>query len=94
VSSHFSGPADFLNETNSLPVKWSRRDVKEGDYPDCETSWWGDPSIEDAVVQIKKARDIKPSSRKLKAQAKLTGNQYTVEALAAKYKPILMSYLK
>jgi hypothetical protein len=94
VSSHFSGPADFLNTANSLPVKWHRKEVKKGDYPDCDASWWGDPLIEDAVLQLQKARAIKPGSRKLKTQAKQTGEQFTVEALASKYKPILMSYLK
>jgi len=94
VSSHFSGPADFLNTANSLPVKWKRKEVKKGDYPDCDASWWGDPLIEDAVLQLQKARAIKPGSRKLKTQAKQTGEQFTVEALASKYKPILMSYLK
>jgi len=94
VSSHFSGPADYLSKTNSLAVEWHKKAVKKGDYPDCDASWWGDPSVPDAIVQLRKARAIKPGSRKLKTQAKQTGEQFTVEALASKYKPILMSYLK
>ena len=94
VSSHFSGPADFLNSANSLPVEWRKKIVKPGDYPDCDASWWADPLPDNAVLQLQKARAMKPSSRKLKIQARKTGDQFTVEALASKYKPILMSYLK
>jgi len=94
VSSHFSGPADFLHEGNSLAVQWQKKTVQKGDYPDCDKSWWGDPLIEDAVLQLQKARSIKKSNRKLKSSAKQTGDLFTVEALASKYRPILMSYLK
>ena len=92
ISTDFSGPADFLNKTNSLILGWDKKTVNRGDYPDCDPSWWSEPSIDDAVLQLQKARKIKKGSKKLKA--KETGAQFTVEALASKYKPILMSYLR
>ena len=91
ISTDFSGPADYLSSQNALIVGWEKKIVHKGDYPDCETSWWSEPSILEASKHIKKAKGLKAAQRK---RAKETGNQFSVQALASKYKPILKSYLR
>jgi glycosyltransferase involved in cell wall biosynthesis len=88
VSTNFSGPQDFLNEENAKIVKWQKKVVLQGEYPDCDESWWAEPSISDAVIKLKEARN------ELKLTRENRGNQYSVENLATKYRPILQSYLR
>ena len=91
ISTDFSGPADFLNSKNALIVGWDKKIVNKGDYPDCDTSWWAEPSVSEAAAQLQKAKTLKRTHSK---NAKATGALFSVEALASKYKPILKSYLR
>jgi len=91
ISTDFSGPADFLNAKNALIVSWEKKIVNPGDYPDCDTSWWAEPSASEAAIQLQKAKTLTSTHSK---NAKATGGLFSVEALASKYKPILKSYLR
>ena len=88
VSTDFSGPADFLNKENAHIVKWKKKVVNAGDYPDCDESWWSEPSIKDATVKLLEARQQKRSKKKG------LGTEYSVKALASRYQQILKSYLR
>jgi glycosyltransferase involved in cell wall biosynthesis len=92
VTTDFSGPADFVNEDNALLVDWTRRDVQPGDYPNAEASWWAEPSIGHAVNKLEQA--WAEPQRQRRKHAKETGNKFLVAALAQRYAPILMHYLK
>jgi glycosyltransferase involved in cell wall biosynthesis len=91
VSTDFSGPADFLNDENAQIVKWRKKIVNPGDYPDCEASWWSEPSIKDAVLKLNAARHLKRPRSQTK---KNRGEQFAVEKLATKYQAILQTYLR
>lgn len=92
ISTNFSGPADFLNEENALLVGWQRKEVLRGDYPDCDPSWWSEPSVLEAAQRLVEAKKTKSTARK--ENAKKSGEQFSPQALASKYKPILLSYLR
>jgi len=88
VSTDFSGPADFLDESNAYLVKWQKKAVLAGDYPDCDPSWWAEPSVSNAAKQLLEIRSKRRSPRKNR------GEQFSVEALASRYKHILQNYLR
>ncbi len=97
VSTNFSGPADFLNEQNCELVAWESKDVLKGDYPHNTHSRWAEPSIEDAAHKLERlyARHHQalhgvPTKN---TTGMATGAQFTLAALAEKYRPILFSYL-
>lgn len=92
ITTDFSGPADFVNETNSLLVDWKRRDMGPDDYPNADPSWWAEPSIEDAARKLEEACSGKRN--RFSKAAKATGEQFTVEALAERYEPVLKHYLR
>ncbi len=92
ISTAYSGPEDYLDPSYASLVDWSKVAVKLGDYPYTTGSTWAEPSINSAVSQLEAAyldRDPKRRKRAIK-----TGREFTVEKLAKKYKPILMTYLK
>jgi glycosyltransferase involved in cell wall biosynthesis len=93
VSTNFSGPKDFLNERNALLVPWTRQDIAPNEYPNqTMASWWAEPSVQDAASHLQIA------SERIKAGKNLhgirDGSNFSHEALADKYKPILSTYLK
>ncbi len=91
ITTDFSGPADFVNETNSLLVDWTRRDMGPDDYPNADPSWWAEPSVEDAARKLEEA--YRGKRDRFTVAAKETGGRFTVEALANRYEPVLKHYL-
>lgn len=92
ISTAYSGPEDYLDPAYARVVDWHEVAVKVGDYPYTAGSTWAEPSIKSAVSQLEAAyldRDPKRKKRAMKA-----GREFTVERLAKKYRPILMTYLK
>ena len=92
ISTAYSGPEDYLDPSYARLVEWDEVVVKAGDYPYTTGSTWSEPSIKSAVSQLEAAyldRDLKRKKRAIKA-----GREFTVEKLAKKYRPILMTYLK
>jgi glycosyltransferase involved in cell wall biosynthesis len=92
VSSNFSGPADYLNEKNAALVSWTPKTVLKGDYPFSSHSMWAEPSIAEAKIQLERLY-AKPRKERNLAGIE-TGKQFTLQALAEKYRPILKSYLR
>ena len=92
VSTDFSGPNDFLTPDNALIVEWERSEVTRLDYPNLSrSSWWGQPIEKSALKQLKAAYKRSRSGRN--QQGILDAQKFTSEALAAKYLPILKTYL-
>ena len=92
ISTAYSGPEDYLGPAYARLVDWDEVAVKAGDYPYTAGSTWAEPSIISALSQLEAAyidRDPKRKKRAMKA-----GREFTVEKLAKKYKPVLMTYLK
>ena len=96
ISSNYSGPADFLNDQNTQLVSWEPKEVLKGEYPHNNHSMWAEPSAEEAADQLEKlyAAHIKSKKPKRNIAGITTGQQFTLQALAEKYRPILMSYLR
>lgn len=92
VSSHYSGPADFLSSENSHAVPWVPQTVLKGDYPHSHHSMWGDPDIAVAAAHLEHIYQTQRGKRNHAGMR--TGAQFTLTALAEKYRPILQSYLR
>ena len=92
VSSHYSGPEDFLNAGNSHAVPWVPKTVLKGDYPHSHHSMWADPIASEAAQQLERIYQYE-RIRRNEAGVR-TGAQFTLAALAEKYRPILQSYLR
>jgi len=93
VSTDFSGPKDFLNDGNALLVKWERTVADTKDYPHLsEPSWWAMPDEKNALALLHTAYER--SQRGPNEQGKIDGAQFSHQALANKYKPILNTYLR
>lgn len=97
ISSNFSGPADYLTDQNTHLVSWQTQPVLKGDYPHNEHSNWAEPSVSEAVEQLEllyqKHHNLNGKLKRNLAGIK-TGEQFTLAALAEKYRPILLSYLR
>jgi len=92
VSTDFSGPQDFLTPDNALLVDWERATVGIGDYPHLsEPSWWAQPNEASALVQLQHA--FSRAKKGLNTVGQHDGAQFSHEALASKYAPILKTYL-
>ena len=98
ISSNYSGPADYLTDQNAHLVSWEAKTVHKGEYPHNTHSTWAEPSVTETVAQLEKlyAQHQQNLGKKPKRnQAGIeTGKQFTLQALAEKYRPILMSYLR
>jgi glycosyltransferase involved in cell wall biosynthesis len=98
ISSDYSGPADYLTSQNAHLVSWEPKTVHKGDYPHNTHSTWAEPSVTETVAQLEKLyaqhqKNWGKKSKRNKAGIE-TGKQFTLQALAEKYRPILMSYLR
>ncbi len=92
VSTHYSGPADFLNHRNSHAVPWVPKTVLQGDYPPSHHSMWAEPVITQASEHL---QSIYQTLRTKRNHAEIeAGAEFTLQALAQKYQPILQSYLR
>jgi len=93
VSNDFSGPQDYLTSENALLVNWQRMEVGLDDYPNLsEPSWWADPNEKSALQQLELA--YQRAKKGPNTQGQIDGAQFMHEALAAKYRPILKTYLQ
>lgn len=92
ISINYSGPKDYLDPSCARLVTWYKKSVLEGDYPYTKGSSWAEPSVTSAVVQLNAVFNEKDTTRK--ALIKAAGNQFSVESLAKRYKPVLMTYLR
>ena len=92
ISSHYSGPADYLNSENSHSVEWDHAEVKPGQYPYLTiSSQWSEPQKHSALSRLKEVYALSKHGRN---QAGIsTGESFTHEQLALRYRPILESYL-
>jgi glycosyltransferase involved in cell wall biosynthesis len=98
ISSNYSGPADYLTDQNAHLVSWEAKTVHKGDYPHNTHSTWADPSVAETVAQLEKLyaqhqQNLGKQPQRNQAGIE-TGKQFTLQALAEKYRPILMSYLR
>jgi hypothetical protein len=92
VSTNFSGPQDFVTETNTLLVNWSRAEVDAHDYPNLTVnSRWAEPDETHALHQLYQARKKCIYGRNAAGMA--LSQQFSYSGLAAKYRPILQAYL-
>lgn len=92
VSTSYSGPADYVNPSNTKIIEWLPQTVLKGDYPFNHFSMWANPLIDQAASALEalyQDRHTKPNQAAIDA-----GNQYSVEYLANKYRAIVQSYLK
>ena len=90
VCTDFSGPQDFVNETNALLVNWKRQTVEPGDYPHAETSWWAQPSVKHAAQRLHEA-SLRRARGSTNAAGQATGAAFLPQALAERYRPILQA---
>lgn len=92
VSTDFSGPKDFLTPQNALLVNWTPSTVTPQDYPNItQNSWWAEPQDQSALEQLHCAHQRASQGRNHQGQT--DAKQFFHEALAARYKPILKSYM-
>jgi glycosyltransferase involved in cell wall biosynthesis len=92
VSTDFSGPQDFLNADNTFLVSWSRKVATPKDYPNLDAdSWWSEPNEQHALTQLQLAYEASKVSRN--EQGMRDAENFSHEALANKYLPILKTYL-
>ena len=92
VSTNFSGPQDFLTADNAHLVEWERVSVAPLDYPHLsEPSWWANPDETSALKQLQNAG--KAAVKGLNILGQRDGAEFTHQALANKYRPILRTYL-
>ena len=98
ISCNYSGPADFLTEKNTELVSWEPKTVLKGEYPHNNHSIWADPSVGETIEKLEKlyAQHQKLAGKRPKRNTAgiKTGQAFTLAALAEKYRPILMSYLR
>ncbi len=92
ISTSFSGPADYLDDTVAYLVDWQKQDVDPGDYPFTDGSYWANPSIPSAIQALGKAK--RQNRKKRSQEAKDRGLQYSVDSMAERYELILRTYLK
>ena len=91
VSTNYSGPADYLNDSNSKIIEWLPQTVLKGDYPFNHFSMWADPIIDQAASALEALYQRKEEKC---AGAIASGAQYSIEHLAQKYQGVIRSYLK
>ena len=92
VASNYSGPADYLNSSNTKVVEWLPQTVLKGDYPFNHFSMWANPIIEEAAKALDEL--YQHERGKVCEPAIAAGNAYSVESLATKYRGIVQSYLR
>ena len=92
VASNYSGPADYLNSSNTKVVEWLPQTVLKGDYPFNHFSMWANPIIEEAAKALDEL--YQHERGKVCESAIAAGNAYSVESLATKYRGIVQSYLR
>jgi len=91
IATNYSGPADYITPQNTQIVEWLPQTVRKGDYPFNHFSMWADPIISQATSAL---QTLYQSERgKANADSIASGNAYTVENLAAKYRGVIASYL-
>jgi len=91
ISTNYSGPADYITTQNTQIIEWLPQTVRKGDYPFNNFSMWADPIIEEAAKALQnlyRAPRGKPNAASI-----ASGNIYTVQNLAAKYRGVIASYL-
>jgi glycosyltransferase involved in cell wall biosynthesis len=93
ITTNYSGPADYLNDMNAKLVSWQPRGVMPGDYPLATYSTWAEPSISEATHALESIYQNEFALGEKNTAGIRTGAQFTLAALANKYKPVLMSYL-
>ena len=91
VSTNYSGPADYLNDSNSKIIEWLPQTVLKGDYPFNHFSMWADPIIDQAASALEALYQRKEEKS---AGAIASGAQYSIGHLAQKYQGVIRSYLK
>jgi glycosyltransferase involved in cell wall biosynthesis len=69
VATNWSGNTSYLDETRGYPVSFTLRDVAVGEYVFQHGSQWAEPSIEDAVVKLRLARDHIGHDREMRQRA-------------------------
>ena len=91
ISTNYSGPADYITAQNTQIIEWLPQTVRKGDYPFNHFSMWADPIISQAASALQTLY-LSPRGKPNK-EAIASGNAYTVENLAAKYRGVIASYL-
>jgi glycosyltransferase involved in cell wall biosynthesis len=91
IATNYSGPADYITPQNSQIVEWLPQTVRKGDYPFNHFSMWADPIISQATSALQTLYQNQRGQPNTDSIA--SGNAYTVENLAAKYRGVIASYL-
>ena len=92
ISTNYSGPKDYLDSAYARMVAWYKKPVLEGDYPYTKGSSWAEPSVSSAAAHLNAVYQEQDMQRK--QLSKTAGEAFSVESLAKRYKPVLMTYLK
>jgi glycosyltransferase involved in cell wall biosynthesis len=86
VGTDFSGNRDFLTETTGYLVKWSRQEVRVGDYPfveEADGAYWAEPDIFHAAHQLRQAK-LAAKSIWVKQLPENMQKVFSVQAIGAK----------
>jgi glycosyltransferase involved in cell wall biosynthesis len=77
VATGYSGNLSFMNNKNSLLVKFRKVKVGTSEYPYAEANFWAQPDIQDASELMKLAYQDSILRKQLVNQAKLDMSKYT-----------------
>lgn len=83
IATNWSGNASFLDHETGYAVDYVLRDVRAGEYVFHEGSQWAEPSLDDAVLQFRKARDciLRDGAMRDRARAAVLG-RYDLQPVA------------
>jgi glycosyltransferase involved in cell wall biosynthesis len=70
VATGWSGNMDYMNEDVAIPIGYSLRAVREGEYPEFEEQVWADPDIDEAAGALIKIVDQPEFAKSIGARAR------------------------
>lgn len=87
IGTAYSGNLDFMNESNSCPVRYKLIPVQEGQYPYAGGQMWADPDLDHAVYYMLRLLDDPDYGRRIGAEASRFMRQFfSYRAIGLKYK--------
>ncbi|MBV9783878.1 MAG: glycosyltransferase [Acidisphaera sp.] len=75
LATGWSGNCDYMTEENSLLVRYTLIDVKEGEYPHAAGQQWAEPDIDHALHLLLKALDDPSWARQIRRRGRLDASR-------------------
>jgi glycosyltransferase involved in cell wall biosynthesis len=86
IATGYSGNMDYMNETNSFPVKYRMRAVGAKEYPFGAGQYWADPDIAETAAIMRRLADDPSLAREVGGRAREYMNtHHAQEVVGARY---------